>query len=52
MEYATTSIDNWEKYIETGDETFLNDLNLFELKKGDKFILASQGGAEKEVEVK
>ena len=49
-QYAMTSKDNWNKYVDTGDNKYLNDINPYKLTKGDRVIIAFEGG-ENEVEV-
>ena len=34
-EYSITSVENWEKYTETGDNKYLNDIDL----EGVKIII-------------
>ena len=48
--YTITSIDNYRKYVNTGDNKFLNDIDIEKLKGGDSVVVAYEGG-EKEIEI-
>jgi len=49
--YSITSLKNWDKYEDTGDSEYLNDIKEEELREGGKFMLAWEGGAVK-IEIK
>jgi len=43
IEMAITSPANWEKYIETGDDSLLGDIDIRIAPKGTEAVLASEG---------
>jgi len=49
-EYSITSIDNYNAYELEGNNNYLNDVNVSNLKKGDKVVIAWEGG-EKEIKI-
>ena len=48
--YSTTSPENYDKYRDTGNNKYLNDIDLRELKSGDSIIISWEGG-EKEIDI-
>ncbi len=50
-EYSITSISNYNAYQLEGNNNYLNDVRVENLKSGDKIVIAWEGG-EKEIEVK
>jgi len=48
--YSITSTSNFEAYETEGNNNYLNDVNVENLKSGDKVIIAWEGGS-KEVEI-
>lgn len=43
MECAITSVENWRKYIETGDASLLNDIDVTGAVTGTVAVLAGEG---------
>jgi len=43
--YSVSSPENFQEYENTGNEDFLNDINIENLKSGDKIVIAREGGA-------
>lgn len=41
--YSITSTENWEAYEIEGNENYLNDVNVSNLKSGDKIVIAWEG---------
>jgi len=49
--YSITSPSNFEAYELEGNNEYLNDINVENLKSGDKIVIAWEGGSQ-EVEIK
>ena len=49
--YSITSIENYEWFIATGENEVLNDIDINELKSGDRIVIACEG-KDIEIEVK
>ena len=43
MEMAVTSPANWEKFVETGDNSLLGDVDIRSAPKGTEAILSAEG---------
>ena len=43
IEMTVTSPKNWEKYVNTGDNNFLNDVDIWSAPKRTHAILATEG---------
>jgi hypothetical protein len=43
MEMSVTSVANWEKYLDTGDESLLGDIDLRSDPAGTKAMLSAEG---------
>lgn len=43
MEMSVTSLENWEKYVETGDACFLGDIDITSDPKGTEAVLSAEG---------
>jgi hypothetical protein len=43
MELGVTSLKNWERYVETGDNSYLNDIGIVSAADGTPAILAGEG---------
>jgi hypothetical protein len=43
MEMSVTSIDNWEKFIETGANSLLGDIDITSAPKGTEAVLSAEG---------
>ena len=49
--YSITSLYNWKEFVNNeGDNRYLNDVDVSELKKGDRIVIAWIGG-EREIEI-
>ena len=42
-EMELTSPANWEKYVETGDNSFLGDINIWSAPEGTEAVLSAEG---------
>ena len=38
-----TSKANWEKYLDTGDNSLLNNIEVSKQVSGDRFVIAGEG---------
>jgi hypothetical protein len=43
MEMSVTSPENWEKFVETGDNSFLGDIDIGSAPKGTEAVLSAEG---------
>jgi hypothetical protein len=43
MEMEVTSPANWEKFIETGDNNLLGDIDITSAPKGTEAVLSAEG---------
>jgi hypothetical protein len=43
MEMSVTSPLNWEKFVETGDNSFLGDIDISSAPKGTEAVLSAEG---------
>ena len=43
IEMAVTSAGNWGKFIDTGDNNLLNDVDIWTAPKGTRAILSTEG---------
>ena len=43
MECAITSVENWKKYVETGDASLLSDIDVTSAVAGTIAVLAGEG---------
>jgi hypothetical protein len=43
MEMSVTSLKNWEKYVETGDNSVLGDVDITSAPKGTEAVLSAEG---------
>jgi hypothetical protein len=43
MEMTLTSLKNWEKFVETGDNSLLGDVNIMSAPEGTTAMLAAEG---------
>jgi hypothetical protein len=43
MEMSVTSPENWEKFVETGDNNFLGDIDIGSAPKGTEAVLSAEG---------
>ena len=48
--YAITSPKNYIKYVNEGDNKYLNDIDIEKVKVGDSIVVAYEGG-EKEIKI-
>ena len=42
MEMSVTSVGNWEKFVETGDNTLLGDIDITSAPKGTEAVLSAE----------
>ena len=42
-EMEVTSPANWERFLETGDNRFLGDINIWSAPKGTEAVLSAEG---------
>jgi len=43
MEMIVTSSENWEKFVETGDNNLLGDIDISSAPQGTEAILSAEG---------
>jgi len=43
MEMSATSPENWEKFMETGDNSVLGDIDIASAPKGTEAVLSAEG---------
>jgi hypothetical protein len=43
MEMSVTSLQNWDRFVETGDNSLLDDINLLNSPKGTEAVLSAEG---------
>jgi hypothetical protein len=43
MEMCVTSPENWEKFVDAGDNSFLGDVDIRSAPKGTEAVLAAEG---------
>jgi hypothetical protein len=43
MEMSVTSPENWEKFVETGDNNFLGDIDISSAPRGTEAVLSAEG---------
>ena len=43
MECEITSLKNWKKYVDTGDNSFLGDIDIYKEQPGTKVVLSGEG---------
>ena len=43
MEMSVTSIGNWERFVETGDNSFLGDIDIGSAPEGTAAVLSAEG---------
>lgn len=42
--YTVTSVKNWWRYVETGDTSLLNDIDMTSVEGGTVAVLSWEGG--------
>jgi len=40
---SVTSLQNWDRFVETGDNSLLGDINLLDAPKGTEAVLSAEG---------
>ena len=43
MEMTVTSLANWEKFVDTGDNSLLGDIDITSAPKGTQAVLSAEG---------
>jgi hypothetical protein len=43
IEMSVTSPENWKKFVETGDNGFLGDIDMASAPKGTEAVLSAEG---------
>jgi hypothetical protein len=43
MEMSVTSLQNWDRFVETGDNSLLDDVNLLNAPEGTEAVLSAEG---------
>jgi len=43
IEMSVTSLQNWDRFVETGDNSLLGDINLLDAPKGTEAVLSAEG---------
>jgi len=43
MEMSVTSLANWEKFVDTGDNSLLGDIDITSAPKGTQAVLSGEG---------
>ncbi len=43
MEMTVTSIGNWQKFVETGDDSLLGDIDIARAPEGTAAVLSAEG---------
>jgi len=43
MEMSVTSLANWEKFVDTGDNSLLGDIDITSAPKGTQAVLSAEG---------
>ena len=43
MKMCVTSVANWEKYVETGENSLLGDIDIASAPEGTEAVLAAEG---------